>query len=53
MDIPKPNWLHRLQGLDDGVKQKIMIAATVVIMIIVVWLWVAYFNTVVVSGAGR
>jgi len=49
MNIPKPGFLHRLQGLDEGKKQKVMIAAAVVIMIVVIYLWLAYFNSVVVG----
>ena len=51
-EVPKPNFLHRLQGLDEGHKQKIMIVASVVIMIVVVYFWLAYFNSIVV-GAGK
>jgi hypothetical protein len=53
MQIPKPDFLHRLQGLDETKKQKIMVVATVIIMIVVIWLWAVYFNSIVVGGAGR
>ncbi len=49
MQIPKPGFLHRLQGLDEGKKQKIMIVAAVIIMVIVIYFWLAYFNSLVVG----
>jgi uncharacterized membrane protein YvbJ len=52
LELPKPNFLHRLQGLDDRHKQKIMIVAAIVIMVIVIYFWLAYFNSIVV-GAGK
>jgi hypothetical protein len=53
MEIPKPNFLHRLQGLDDGTKQKIIMVATIIIMVIVISLWMAYFNSITVGGGGK
>jgi hypothetical protein len=50
MQIPKPGLIHRLQNLDEGHKQKIMVVATIIIMIVVIWLWAAYFNSIV-AGA--
>jgi hypothetical protein len=49
MEIPKPDFLHRLQGLDEGKKQKTMIVAAVIIMVVVIYLWSAYFNSMVVG----
>jgi len=47
--IPKPGLIHRLQGLEDKRKQKVMIIATIVIMIVVVWLWALYFDAIVAT----
>ena len=53
MDIPKPNFIQRLQALDDPRKQKVLIGTSIVIMVIVIYLWLAYFNGIVAGGAGQ
>ena len=42
-------FLERLQSLDESTKHKILIGATAVIMIVVVYFWLAYFNSIVVN----
>lgn len=53
MDIPRPNFIQRLQALDDGPKQKVLIGTAIVVMIIVMYFWLAYFNGIVAGGAGQ
>jgi len=42
-------FLEGLQSLDESTKHKILIGATAVIMIVVVYFWLAYFNSIVVN----
>jgi len=53
MEIPKPNFIQRLQALDDGPKQKVLIGTSIVVMIVVIYFWLAYFNGIVAGGAGQ
>jgi hypothetical protein len=46
------SWIEGLQALDERTKHKVLIAATIVIMIIVIYLWLAYFNNLV-AGIGN
>lgn len=53
MDQQK-NFLERLQSSDEATKQRWLIGSAVVIMAVVVFLWLAYFNSFVIgprSGA--
>lgn len=43
--------LNRLQSLDEPTKRKVLVGATAVIMIVVVFVWIAYFNTIVIPSA--
>ena len=43
------SFLETLQALDEGTKKKIMIIATIVIMAIVIYFWLAYFNGLVAA----
>lgn len=40
-----------LQALDDAAKTKILVVATVIIMLIVGYLWLGYFNNFVINSA--
>ncbi len=40
-------YLEQLQALDEPTKLKVLVAATAVIMIVVVYFWLAYFNNIV------
>lgn len=42
--------LEKLRALDNPVKLKVMMIATILVMILVVFLWVAYFNAVIVPS---
>lgn len=49
----KKGWIERLQALDEPTKQKVLIIATVVMMAVVIYFWLAYFNTLVAGVAGQ
>jgi hypothetical protein len=48
MDRPK-NFLEKLQSSDEATKQRWLVGSAAVIMAIVVFLWLAYFNALVVG----
>ena len=41
------SFFEQLQSLDESMKQKILIVATIVIMVVVVYVWIGYFNGIV------
>jgi len=41
------NFLEQLQSLDEPMKKKVLVVSTAVIMVIVVYFWLAYFNTLI------
>ena len=45
---PKP-FLEELQALDSGKKRNILIIVTVVLMALVLYIWLGYFNNIVGS----
>lgn len=51
MEQPK-NFLEKLQTSDEAVKQRWLVGSAVVIMTIVVFLWLAYFNSFVIDRRG-
>ncbi len=51
MDPERKGLLDELRGLSVPTKQKIMIFSTIIAMVLVIYLWMAYFNTIVVPGA--
>ncbi len=45
--------LRKIQSLDENSKRKVLVVSTVVIMAIVVFVWLAYFNSIVMPvGSG-
>jgi hypothetical protein len=50
MNTDQENFLEKIRALGEPVKRKIMIAATLGSMVLVVYLWLAYFNTIVPSA---
>jgi cytoskeletal protein RodZ len=46
-------FLKELQSLDEPAKNRILIIATVVIMIVVLFVWIAYFNSIVIPSAAQ
>jgi ABC-type Fe3+ transport system permease subunit len=45
------DFLVKLQSLDEPTKRKVLIGSTIVIMIVVLFVWVAYFNSIVLPSA--
>lgn len=45
----KKGFFEELQSLDEPTKKKIMIVAAVVIMAMVIYVWLAYFNNLLAS----
>ena len=43
------HFLTDLQSLDDRAKFKVLIVATAVVMVVVVYFWLAYFNNIIAS----
>ena len=46
----KKNLIEQLQSLDEGTRRSILIATAGVAMAIIVYLWLAYFNNIIVSS---
>ena len=49
MAIPMEGFLEKLRSSDDATKTKWIILFTSIIMVIVVYVWLAYFNTLFAS----
>jgi type IV secretory pathway TrbL component len=45
------NFMEELRALDEPTKRKILVVAVAVSMIVVVYLWLAYFNSIVSGTA--
>jgi len=43
------HFLEKLQNSDEGTKRRWMIASTVIIMAVVIYIWLAYFNNLIAS----
>ena len=43
--------LEKLRTLDESIKLKVMMITTILVMMLVVCLWVVYFNAIVVPGS--
>lgn len=48
----KKNFLEQLRASDEGTKRKIIIITSCICMVIVLYVWLGYFNNLV-SGAAR
>lgn len=50
----KENWfgifLKELQALDESTKRKVLVVSVIVIMVGVLFVWVAYFNSIVIPS---
>lgn len=46
---PKKGFFEELQSLDEPTKRKVLVVATAVIMVAVIYFWLAYFNNIVAS----
>ena len=47
------DFFEKLWALDEPTKTKILIGATAIAMVIVVGLWYAYFNSIVIGASGQ
>lgn len=47
MNVDQKSFIEEIRSLSDPVKRKIMLGATAVSMVLVMYLWFAYFNTIV------
>jgi hypothetical protein len=45
------SFLEEIQAFDESVKRKILVVATVVVMIVVAYAWVGYFNGLVAESS--
>jgi hypothetical protein len=43
----KRSFIEELRALDESAKQKVLVGATMVLMVVVLYFWLAYFNTIV------
>ena len=43
--------LEELQSLDEKTKKRVLIIATIIIMVIIIGVWVTYFNSIVIGTA--
>jgi hypothetical protein len=43
--------LEELQSLSDGNKKRVLVIATVIIMVIIIGVWVVYFNSIIMGTA--
>ncbi len=50
-EAEKKSFLEELQSLDEATKTKILVVATAVAMIIVIYVWLAYFNNLIAGVA--
>lgn len=44
------NFIEQLQSLDERKKTKVLVAVSLVAMIVVIYLWLAYFNSTIMTG---
>jgi hypothetical protein len=44
IDVERKSFIEELRGLSSPVKRKVMFGATAISMIVIIYLWVAYFN---------
>jgi len=47
MDHHRQSFLRQLQSLDEPMKTKVLVLSTVVVMVVVVYFWLGYFNSIV------
>ncbi len=48
---PRRDYLAELQALDEPMKRRVLVAASAVMMAIVVYVWIGYFNSIVMGGS--
>jgi hypothetical protein len=47
---PRPSFIENLQLLDEPMKQRVLIAGSALLMLVVVYVWAGYFNNIVMSN---
>ncbi len=47
-----PSFLEELQAMSEARKRQVLVISAVIVMAIVVGVWLAYFNGIVMGGAG-
>ena len=50
-DEQRKSFLDELRSLDEPVKKRVLIISTIIIMIIVLYIWIGYFNSIVASSS--
>ena len=45
--------LEELQSLSEGNKKRVLVIATVIIMVIIIGVWATYFNSIVMGSADQ
>ncbi len=43
------SFLEKLQSADEDVKRRWLVVSTIVVMIVVIYVWLAYFNSLIAS----
>ena len=51
MENHPKSFIAELQALEEPTKTKVLIVSTIVLMVIVLYFWLAYFNTIVPGSA--
>ncbi len=51
MEQKSRTFLEELQALDESVKRRVLTVATVVVMVVVAYVWVGYFNGLVAGSS--
>jgi hypothetical protein len=49
----KKSFFEELQSLSESTKQRILVVSTIVIMIVVVYVWLGYFNGIVAQAQSQ
>jgi cytoskeletal protein RodZ len=44
-------FLEEIQSLSDGTKKRVLVISTVIVMVIVIGVWMSYFNNIVMGTA--
>ena len=47
------NLLEKVRSLDESAKQKILIGSSIVVMIVVIFIWAEYFNSIVIPSTAE
>ena len=53
MEQPNGNFIDTLQRLDEPMKRRVLVIATMITMIAVVYLWMGYFKNITMNNQGQ